>query len=289
MKNRFLYLFLLTFLLVNFTAYAANEADKVNKIKKAERIIALSPHSVEMLFAMGAGDKIIATTEYADYPAAAKKIERIGGYQGILIERVLELNPDLIIVWQSGNKSEQSAQLKKLGFNLYFSNPTTLNSIATELVDLGELVGHQAQATQLAEQFTQHLTSVTKQFADKSPVKTFYQLWPAPLQTAAGNSWIQHMIKICQGDNIFNDAVNDYPKVSLENVVLRSPEVFIIPIANYQQVPDDINWQKWPELPAVKNDQLYYLNADLLHRASPRVLDGLDELCQSIDKARAFQ
>lgn len=289
MKNSKLWLFSVTFLCLNFIAYADDDTDNINKVKKAERIIALSPHSVEMLFAMGAGDKIIATTEYSDYPAPAKNIERIGGYQGILIERVLELNPDLIIIWQSGNKSEQSAQLKKLGFKLYFSNPTTLSSIANELLDLGELVGHQAQATQLANQFTQHLVKVKKRYAEKNPVKTFYQLWPAPLQTAAGNSWIQHMIKICQGDNIFNDAVNDYPKVSLENVVLRSPEVFIIPKANKQQIPDDINWQQWPELPAVKNNQLYYLNADLLHRASPRVLDGLDALCESIDKARAFQ
>lgn len=286
MKNTLLYLLILMFLSINFVAHSADDG---NSIKKAERIIALSPHSVEMLFAMGAGDKIIATTDYADYPAQAKKIERIGGYQGILIERVLELNPDLIIVWQSGNKSEQSAQLKKLGFNLYYSNPTTLDSIAQEIADLGDLVGHQEQAEQLAYQFNQHLAQVKKQYSKKSPVKIFYQLWPAPLQTAAGNSWIQHMLNICQGDNIFNDAANDYPKVSIENVVIRSPEVFIIPLAVNQQKPDDINWQKWPELPAVKNNQLYYLDADLLHRASPRVLDGLDALCESIDKARAFQ
>jgi len=283
MKNIIAPLFLLAGLFFCVTTNAASE------IKNAKRIIALSPHSVEMLFAMGAGDKIIATTEYADYPAEAKKIERIGGFQGILIERVLELNPDLIIIWQSGNQLEQSEQLKKLGFNLYYSKPTTLNTIATELIELGELVGHQAQAQQLADQFNQHLAKVTKQFADKDPVKVFYQLWPEPLQTAAGNSWIQHMLKICQGDNIFNDAVNDYPKVSLENVVIRAPEALIMPLADYQNKPDDINWQKWPELPAVKNKQLYYLDADLLHRASPRVLRGLDALCESIDKARAFQ
>ena len=277
------FIFLLTCLFVSLTASAADE------VKNAQRIIALSPHSVEMLFAMGAGDKIIATTEYADYPAEAKKIERIGGFQGILIERVLELNPDLIIVWQSGNKFEQSEQLKKLGFNLYYSKPTKLESIAKELIDLGELVGHQAQAQQLAQQFNQHIAKVTQQYADKKPVKVFYQLWPEPLQTAAGASWIQHMIKTCQGDNIFNDAVNDYPKVSLENVLIRAPEVLIMPFADYQNKPDDINWQDWAELPAVKNKQLYYLDADLLHRASPRVLKGLDALCESIDRARAFQ
>ena len=256
MNNIILTLCLLTSLLINIAAYAGT----ANEIKKAERIIALSPHSVEMLFAMGAGDKIVATTEYADYPVEAKKIERIGGFQGILIERVLELNPDLIIIWQSGNKLEQSEQLKKLGFNLYYSQPTSLNSIANELIDLGELVGHQAQAKKLAEQFNRHLAKVSQQYANKKPVKVFYQLWPEPLQTAAGSSWIQHMIKLCQGDNIFSDAVNDYPKVSLENVVIRSPEVLIMPLANYQNKPDDINWQDWPELPAVKNKQLYHLD-----------------------------
>ncbi len=94
----------------------------------AKRIIALSPHAVEMLYAIGAGDTIVAATDYADYPEAAKKIPRIGGYYGIQMERVLELNPDLIVVWDSGNKAEDINQLRTLGFNLYGSDPKTLEA-----------------------------------------------------------------------------------------------------------------------------------------------------------------
>lgn len=101
------------------------------------RIVALSPHAVEMLFAIGAGEQIVATTDYADFPEAAKAIPSIGGYYGIQIERVIELNPDLVVVWDTGNRSEDIEQLTKLGYRIYGSDPKTLEGIAEELEQLG--------------------------------------------------------------------------------------------------------------------------------------------------------
>ncbi|MCK8044492.1 cobalamin-binding protein [Shewanella sp. 1CM18E] len=250
----------------------------------AKRIVALSPHSVEMLYAIGAGDSIVATTEYADFPEAALNIPRIGGYHGVQIERILELEPDLVVVWASGNKLEDIQRIKELGFKVFDSNPKTLEAVADELEALGELTGSQAQAKQAADDYRAKLAQLRSDNFAKPEVKVFYQLWSTPLRTVAKDSWIQQIIAVCHGDNVFVDAASDYPQVSLETVVLKDPQVIL-------QSQDEgniigINWNEWPEIPAVKNQHIYQLNADLLHRAAPRALLGVEALCNALDKAR---
>lgn len=250
----------------------------------AKRIIALSPHAVEMLYAIGAGDTIVAATDYADYPEAAKKIPRIGGYYGIQMERVLELNPDLIVVWDSGNKAEDINQLRTLGFNLYGSDPKTLEGVAKELEELGQLTGHVEEASKAAAAYRAELIRLRVENAKKSEPKVFYQLWSTPLMTVSKNSWIQEIMSVCHGQNVFYDAASDYPQVSLENVLLTLPDVILQ--SEEEGNVKGVDWRQWPEIPAVKNQHIYQLNADLLHRATPRALLGVQALCDALDKAR---
>ncbi|MEI6859573.1 MAG: cobalamin-binding protein [Shewanella sp.] len=250
----------------------------------AKRIIALSPQSVEMLYAIGAGGSILATTDYADFPKSALDIPRIGGYYGIQIERVLELDPDLVVVWGGGSKAEDIRRLKDLGFNVYNSDPKTLEAVADELKMLGELTGRQAEANKVADDYLYELNVLRKNNLAKSEVRVFYQLWSTPLMTVAKNSWVQQIIGVCHGENVYFDAVSDYPQVSLESVLLKKPEVIL-------QSQDKgnvlgVDWSKWPQIPAVKNQHIYQLNADLLYRAAPRALQGVQTLCDALDKAR---
>ncbi|MEJ6519650.1 cobalamin-binding protein [Shewanella bicestrii] len=250
----------------------------------AKRIIALSPHAVEMLYAIGAGESIVAATDYADYPEAAKKIPSIGGYYGIQIERVLELNPDLIVVWDTGNKAEDINQLKSLGFKLYSSSPKTLEDVAKEIEELGALTGRTEQASQVAADYRNQLLQLRSENAAKSEPKVFYQLWSTPLMTVAKNSWIQQIIGVCHGKNVFYNAASDYPQVSLENVLMTLPEVILQ--SEEEGNVKGVDWSKWTEIPAVKNQHIYQLNADLLHRATPRALLGVKAVCDALDKAR---
>ncbi len=250
----------------------------------AKRVIALSPHSVEMLYAIGAGETIVATTDHADFPAAALDIPRIGGYHGVQIERVIELNPDLVLVWGSGNKAEDIERIKSLGFKVFDSDPKTLEAVADELKALGELTGNKVQADRVGDEYLAQLAKLRKDNLAKQKVKVFYQLWSTPLMTVAKNSWIQQIIDVCHGDNVYIDAASDYPQVSLESVLLKMPEVIL-------QSQDEgnvlgVDWSKWQEIPAVKQQHIYQLNADLLHRAAPRALLGVNALCGALDKAR---
>ncbi|MEZ9235937.1 cobalamin-binding protein [Shewanella sp. 10N.286.52.A9] len=258
--------------------------DTATPQKTAKRVIALSPHAVEMLFAIGAGETIVATTDHADFPEEAKAIPSIGGYYGIQMERVIELNPDLIVVWQSGNKLDDINQLTQLGFNVFNSDPKSLDDVAKELLQLGELTGHQEKAQQAADEYRLQLSKIKKSNAQKPAIKVFYQLWSTPLMTVSKGSWIEHIISACHGENVFLDAASEYPQISVENVLLTDAEVIL-------QSQDEgniigVDWSKWPELPAVKNNHIYQLNADLLHRASPRAILGVQALCAALDNAR---
>lgn len=265
---------------------AENHEDKQSNTEYPKRIIALSPHAVEMLYAIGAGDNIVATISHADYPQAAKKIEIIGDYRGITLEKLITLKPDLVVSWPSGNKINQVQQIEKLGYNVVVSDPKTLMDIASDIRNLGKLTGHSKQAEQVAKTFEAELESITKKYQHRTPVKTFYQLWSKPLMTISKGSWINQFITRCGGINVFGDADNPYPKISTENVLLTGAQVILIPDDNQTRSHELFDWKHWQVLPAVKNKQIYYPNAKILHRPTPRVLAPMKQVCEFIDKAR---
>lgn len=254
--------------------------------KPAKRIIALSPHAVEMLFAIGAGERIVGTVEYADYPQAALKIPRVGNFTGIQIERVIELQPDLIVGWKSGNQPADLKKLKSLGFNLFYTHPQTISEISDDLIKLGQLTGLQEQARLAADNVNKHHIEIKQKYINKAKVKVFYQLWHDPLRSVGAGSWIESLIKDCQGTNLLNDATSPYPLISLESVLVKDPQVIIIPHHSGNTEDKQAIWKNWSMIDAVKNKRLFTINGDLLHRFSPRAIEGLEKLCQAIDSAR---
>ena len=263
------------------------------EVRNAQRIVALSPHSVELLYALGVGDRIIGTTEFADYPEAANKIERVGGYHGIQTERILELEPDLIVAWEGGNKAEDLNMLESLKLPVYRSETKRLRQITQEIKALGVLTGTEAKASALIQSFHSELDKLTEMHKGKAKVTFFYQLWSVPLRTISTGSWINEMLTICGGENIINDPKLDYPQISLETVLLNEPQAIIIP-ANHGhddkvngETGTGLDWKKWPEIPAVKNDHIYRINGDILHRFSLRVIEATQVLCKTFDGIRA--
>ena len=272
----------------NNTRLASPNTDKTAK----PRIIALAPHIVEMLYNIGAGAQVIATTDHADYPVGAKKIPRIGSATRIQIERVVELQPDLIIAWKSGNPSDDLARIKQLGFNVVYSQPNTFNDVANELRLFGELSGHSKQAEQVAENFLTDLAEIKKQYLHKKPLTGFYEVWSRPITTIAKGSWPQQFLDICRINNPFEQAKAQYPQVNIEQILQTNADVIIQPLSlnqgNNQGDNGGYDWQKWPILPAVKHQQMIRLDADVVHRMTTRSLQALSDLCQKADKSRQY-
>ncbi len=252
----------------------------------AQRIIALSPHAVELLFTLGAGDRIVGTVEYADYPEAAKAIPRIGSYHGIQIEQVVALAPDLIVAWKSGNKVADLEKLSSLGFSLFYTHPRNIPQIGEDLKQLGALTGHTKEAEKAAADLNQRYEKIRTQYANQQPVRVFYQLWHDPLRTVGEGSWINTLIEDCGGQNLFATAESDYPLVAMASVITKNPEVIVVPHHSGSVGAKVEIWKNWPEVDAVRNQRIHTLHGDLLHRYTVRALEGLTQLCEVIDQAR---
>lgn len=279
-------------------------ADTERLIKPAQRIVALSPHSVEMLYAIGVGDRILGTTDHADYPEEAKKIARIGGFNGIQLEALVALEPDLVVAWEGGNKAEDLNKIEELGINLFRSSTKRLLDIPREVRKLGQLTGSEDQANQLAKQFEDRYIKLKQGSQDKSKIPFFYQLWSEPLRTLTDDTWISEMISGCGGINVIEHSGIHYPEVNVEHLLKVPPRAILIPVHSEELTEKSQSivsvhkislaeasnrwqiWRDWSEIPAVKDENFILLNGDLMHRFSLRALDGMASVCEAFDQIR---
>ena len=226
--------------------------------KQQRRIIALAPHLVESLYAIGAGKQIIGTTAHADYPAEAQNILQVGNYARLQIEKILQLKPDVIIAWKTGNPSDDLERLEKYKLKVVYSAPIQLEDVATEILMLGEITGREKAAQKLAAQYLDTLHNLKQSYSNKTAIKVFYEMWSRPLRTVAKNALLQQQVELCGGSNPFANAVDDYPIVGLEQVLITLPQVVIQPNPHSADSPDGLNWQQWPHIPAAKNNFIFH-------------------------------
>lgn len=252
------------------------------------RIVALAPHIVESLYDIGAGDYIIATTEHADYPSQANQIPRVGNYARLQIERIVQLAPDVIIAWRTGNPQEDLARLEKYGLNIVYSNPTTMESVAQELRMLGKITGREQKAEEVASAYLQKLDDLRAKYADALAIRGFYEMWARPLRTVANKAWLQQHMELCGVDNPFATLSEDYPLVSLEQVLAANPQIVVQPTPHSATNSDALDWTQWPHIAASKHGFVFHPDADKTHRMTVRMLNEVELLCEQIDAARVI-
>ena len=282
------YYLLLMLCIASFSNIAAITDENININIKKPSIIALAPHIVEMLFDIGAGDQIIGTTAFADYPEQAKDIPVVGNYLRLQIEKVIAMQPDYIFAWKSGNPSDDLARLQQLGFKIVYSEPHSFEDIAKEMLEFGQLTGHEEQASQQVNKLTTELEVIKKQYQDKPAITVFYELWSKPLTTVAKGSWPQQFLNICKAKNPFEQVNIAYPQVNIEKVLEAPIQLIIQPLSENQSDKIGFNWQDWPIIPAVKNKQIIQPDADAMHRMTMRSVKALTLLCADIDNSREF-
>lgn len=250
----------------------------------ADRIISLAPHATEIAYAAGLGDKLVAVSEYSDYPPQALKLERVANHQTINIEKILTLKPDLIIAWPAGNPPRELAKLRQLGFTIYDSQTKTLDEIANNIEALSQYSANPEIGQKAANDFRQRLQALREQYAGNQPIQFFYQLSEKPIITLSQGYWPSEVFNLCGGQNIFADSAAPYPQVSIEQVLVKQPDViFTSPHA----IANGHMWQMWKtQLKAVENEQVWALNSDWLNRPTPRTLDAVEQVCQYLKIAQ---
>jgi iron complex transport system substrate-binding protein len=263
-----------------------DDGNKVTLQKPAQRVLAMAPHVTELLFAAGGGAKIVGAVNYSDYPEAAKRIPQIGSNRQIDMERAIALKPDLIVVWMHGSSERQIDELRALGIPMFHSEPRKLDDIGASLQKMGQLMGTEAVADPAAARLRQELAGLRKQYANRPPVRMFYQVWDKPLYTLNGTHIVSDAIAVCGGVNIFAALKVTAPIVNVEAVLQEDPEAIF---STGERSLDDggVNlWKPYTNMTAVKRANLFRLDGNLLNRAGPRMVAGTAALCEKLDLAR---
>ncbi len=263
-----------------------DEGNLVSLPAPAMRIISLAPSLTEILYAAGAGKKIVGVVEFSDYPPEAKSLPVVGRYDSLDLETLLALQPDLIIAWQSGNPRAAINRLRELGLTIYVAEPQNLDTVASHLDRIGALAGTSAVASEASANFRRQLQGLRTRYSRREPVRTFYQVWNRPLITAGGQELINDIISLCGGTNIFRELSRVAPKVSVESVLSRDPQL-IVASGMDQERPEWLDsWREWTELSAVRDGKLFFIPPDLMQRHTPRALEGAQRLCAQIESVR---
>lgn len=247
------------------------------------RIVTLAPHITELFFEVGAGDMIVGTVDYANYPEAAKKIERIGGYNSVSVERILALKPDFIVAIPGSAMAPQIDKLSKLGVEVRYSDPVTAQQVADQLVRIGGWVGKEEQAKKVSQEFIENWQALKDQYqgGQSNKPKVFFQAWLKPLMTLNKDNLIHQVIDLCGGDNVFAELPMPVPHISIETVIAVAPDVIIY--SGPQESSEAVEyWKTWQSIPAVKLNKVFWVHADDLARPVPQILKGAKAVCKAI-------
>jgi iron complex transport system substrate-binding protein len=250
----------------------------------------LAPHVTELVFAAGAGERLVGVVEYSDYPPAAKMLPRVGDSSRVDYEALQLLQPDLVLGWESGNPAQIIERIRALGYRVILLEPQGLGSIPVQLEMIGQLAGTSGVADVLASRLRARIADLSAARRDESVLTVFWQISADPYFTVSGGHVISEILELCGGQNIFADLPGLAPSVTLESVLTEQPDVII---ASVSPAGDGLNlawkdaWEQWPELVAVKNNHLYSVDSDLVSRPGPRLVDGADKVCEALLAARA--
>jgi iron complex transport system substrate-binding protein len=253
--------------------------------EKVSRIVSLAPSATENLFAIGAGHLVVGVTSACDYPPEVRKLPQVGDFMKPSLERIAALKPDLIIIVSSTIPKAIADDLQgKTKTPVFVFQPKTVKDVVKGLLMLGELTNRKRQAQKLAEQLERRLNAVAKRVANKPKVSVVVEISPPPsLMVAGPGTFIDDSIRIAGGKNAFSDAQQPFPLVSLETLVAKDPDVYIVAVKGKtsSQVLDEVRKRSgFSNLRCVRDGRVYGIDPDLLFRPTPRLIEGVEKLAQ---------
>jgi len=253
-----------------------------------KRIISLAPNITEILFTLGLDEEIAGVSIHCNFPEKVKDKVQVGSYISLDFERIVSLKPDLVIATGAGNTREMVDRLGKLGFPTYVIFPKNFNDILQSIAHLGQVVGRAKEAGAIIQDMKRRRQKVIELTRDLHRPKVFLQIGEAPIVTVGKGSFGDDLIYLAGGENISRNEKERYPRLGVEEILKRSPEVILIssmnPRGDYGRILQQ--WGRWKALPAVENGRIHLIDSDLIDRPSPRIIEGLEEMVRRIHPER---
>jgi len=238
-----------------------------------QRIISLAPSNTEVLFALGLGDKVVGVTMYCDYPPEALNKTKVGGYYGPDIEKIIALQPDLILATDY-HRFELIPALEEQGFTVFAVAPQTLDDVLESIQAVGNITGKEQEASGLVNEMQSKIEEIEEltQGLGERP-RVFYVTWHDPIWTVGRNTWIDDLISIAGGNNAFFQYFESGAMVEIEWVILLNPEIFITSEWSYDWA---INATELASTNASQTRRIFTYDDDLVQRPGPRLVEGLE-------------
>jgi len=256
---------------------------QVSLANPAERIVTLAPHLAEIVFAAGAGAKLVGVSSFSRHPEDAERLPVVASAGRVDIERLIALRPDLVLAWKSGNSPLQVARLERIGMRVFVTEVRALADIPRIVRAVGALGGSAQLAERHAGDFEREIARLRGRYAGRSVVPVFLEIWHRPMLTVSGTHLISDALDTCGGRNVFAAAQTLTPLVSREQILEARPQAIVTSGFGSETLSA---WQGLERIPAVRDHRVYAVDAESLHAQGPHVLEGVRALCQRLDQAR---
>ncbi len=282
MKKPLFFLFF-SFLLVA-PAHSREMIDQIGRrvevVEPLSRVVSLIPSLTETSFEVGGGAALVGVTRFATFPQAATLLPKVGSYIALDIEKIVSLRPQLCLAVRDGNPKASVERLEELGIPVYVFDPKSLDEIIDTVVRLGEIYQTEEQAESLVSAYRQRLALVARKLdAVKERPGVFFQIDAQPIFSAGSDTFLHQLLTNSGAVNLAADRTG-YPRYSWEELLILKPDVVILASmgGGYSDQELRARWEVWPQIPAVKNERLYVVDADLFDRPSPRLIGALELL-----------
>jgi iron complex transport system substrate-binding protein len=248
------------------------------------RIVSLAPNITETLFALGLDEEIVGVTRYSTYPARARSKPTVGSYVNVSLEKVVALNPDLVIGTADGNKKELVQQIARLGLPVYIINPVSFQDIFGMILDIGTITGRDDTAARLVADLRTRIQGIIALTGARDKPRVFFQIGIDPIVSVGRETLHHKLITMAGAVSITGDVTLPYPRLSIEEIIAKKPDIIVVSSmrrgGNFSEVTRQ--WERWKNIPAVKNNRIHVIDSDLTDHPSPRIIDGLEALARII-------
>jgi len=248
-----------------------------------DRIVSLVPSATELIFALGAEERLVGVTDFCDHPPAARRKPSVGGMVSPSLEAIVTLRPDVVIATDQGNREETFVQLGRVGIPVYLVHAGSVAMMMDVIGRLGALTGRPGSVAPLVERLRARIAAIAGAVSGRRRPRVLYVLWPEPLLVPGRSAIVTELIALAGGDSITAGEAGDYPRYSIEAAVARAPEVIVL--ARHGGTTGPIardRWDRLANLPAVRAGRVHSVDGSVLHRYGPRIVDGLEQLARVI-------
>lgn len=255
---------------------------RVTLPQQVDRVISLAPNLTEIVFAVGAGDRLVGRTSYCNYPAEAKAVTEVGDTLHPSLERIIALKPQLVLISTASQLEVFTQQLQNQNIAVFVTDPHDLDGVFRSIEQIGLILGHEEQAKLLVQKLRERAGAIEQAVKQKQPIRVFYQLSAEPLYTAGHDAFVTDLIRRAGGDSVTADVPGAWPKYSNESALAAKPAAIILPTGGSMGAGNSTVTEALRQSPAVLDGRVYKINDDHLVRPGPRAVDGLEEMARAL-------